>query len=172
MMQKDIAKFLKPLHGQWIGIGGNRHISAAEASQVKKITKSVIQAGLRIVTGGAGGVDKAVLEACLKCRIGKNHLKVFLPYTIQKQHEHYRKLEGLKVARSLFRILLTVEKNYSQAIIENHRRFTTYRKAADFRNQLMVKKISAAIVFKPERSIGSLRTLEYLRKKQIPFIVF
>lgn len=157
--------------GKWVAVGGNRWIDKDTAKKVGLIVRRLIKAKCKIVTGGAEGVDHEVLKACLKYKIPKKSLKVFLPYTIEEQFRHYRKLEGSAKAKELLLTLLKINELYKSAVVENRKKFKNYRKAADFRNSLIVKQASAAVIFKPKRSIGTLDALKKIKSKKVEYII-
>ncbi len=167
----SLSDFLGNVKGRWIAIGGNRWISKKTSREVGKVTRSIIRRGYHIVTGGAEGVDHAAMRACLGCQIRETRLKVFLPYTIKGQYEHYRKLEGARKAKGLLNTLEKIKRARADAIIENQRKFKNYRQAADFRNTLILRRASGCIVFNPGRSRGSLDALRKIRVKGKPYII-
>lgn len=167
----DWKVFIKRFKGKWLTIGGNRWINKRTAKKVQLVISKAIKAGCRIVTGGAEGVDHAAMSAYLKSKIPKNHLKIFLPYTIHRQYEHYRKLEGERKAGLLWQTLLKIAKIYPRAIVENKRRFKTYRAAADHRNSLIVKQAQAAVIFSPKGSRGTQDALQKIDTKKISYII-
>lgn len=168
----DLLEFLSQTRGKWIAIVGNRWIDQKTASKVESVTKTLIRRGFKIVTGGAEGADHSAMRACLKYKIPKGHLKVFLPYTIQKQYNHYRKLEGSKKAEQLLATLLEIKKHIPNAIVENHRHFSNYREAANSRNTLLLRQASGVIIFKPSGSKGTLDALKKIKSRKIPFLIF
>lgn len=169
---RELTKFSKELSGKWVAVGGNRWISPKTSKEVALVTKKLIDKKCKIVTGGAEGTDHIVMKSCLKYKPQKDSLKIFLPYTIQKQYEHYCRLEGARKAKSLLQTLSKIKKNYPNSIIENYKKFKNYRKAADFRNNLITKQANGAIMFKPVGSKGTLYTLNKIKTKGIPYIIF
>jgi predicted Rossmann fold nucleotide-binding protein DprA/Smf involved in DNA uptake len=123
MESLGVSNFLKQFKGRWLAISGNRWVTPAIAKKVEAVTKAAILAGCYLVTGGAEGVDHAVIRACLKYKLPKGRLKVFLPYTIHEQYVQYRKMEGAAKARLLQHTLLTIQRMYPRAVVENRRRF-------------------------------------------------
>ena len=172
MKAKDLSEFLNQLSGKWVAVGGNRWINFKTAKDVALVTKKLTSKKCKMVTGGAEGVDHVAIKSCLKYKIPKNSLKIFLPYTIQKQYKYYRKLEGTAKARLLLQTLLKINKHYPNSIIENNKKFKNFRKAADFRNTLIVKQSDGAVIFKPQHSVGTLDALDKIQKKGISYIIF
>ena len=172
MENKNLSKFLETISGKWIAIGGNRWIDSKTSKKINFIVKKLIKLKCKIVTGGAEGTDHVVMKSCLKCKIPKNNLKVFLPFTIEKQYQYESKLEGNKKIKILLNTLLKIKKYYPNSITENKHKFKNYRKAADFRNSLIVKRADGAIIFKPQNSIGTLDALNKIKKKEIPYVIF
>lgn len=164
--------FSRRFSGRWVAVGGNRWISRSESGKVERITKILISAGCRIVTGGAEGVDHAAMRACLGYGIPKSDFRVYLPYTIQRQYLHYRGLEKAENAKRLLQTLEEIKKGYPGAIIENTRGFADYRKAANFRNGLIIKRADAAIIFKPAGSRGTGDALRRIKGKKLESIIY
>ncbi len=136
------------------------------------IVKISIKNKCKIVTGGSEGVDHIVMRSCLEHKIQKNSLKIFLPYTIERQYKHYCKLEVYKKAKLLLNTLTQIKKMYPKSIIENKKQLKNYRRAANYRNTLIIKKADGAIFLKPEGSIGSLDAIKKIKTKEIPFLIF
>ncbi|MBI4054008.1 MAG: hypothetical protein HY397_01620 [Candidatus Doudnabacteria bacterium] len=169
---KKLRNFQEPLKGKWIAFGGNRWISAKTFQRTMLITRELIRKKCKIVTGGAEGVDHAIVQACLKYRILTGHLKMYLPYTIQKQYEHYRKLEGPRKAKKLTEALVAIKKMYPRSVIENHKKFVNYRIAANYRNSLIERSASAMIMVSPKGSRGSASVLRKAIRVKIPCLIF
>ncbi|MAG91496.1 hypothetical protein CMO83_02370 [Candidatus Woesearchaeota archaeon] len=168
----NLSTFSKEFSNKWVAIGGNRWINSKISNKISQVTKKLIDSKCKIVTGGADGTDHAAMVTCLKYKIPKNSFKVFLPFNIQKQYQYERKLGGRKKAEILAQTLYKIKKFYPNSIIENKRIFQNYRKAADFRNTLIVKLAKGAIIFSPSRSKGILDALKKIGEKGIPYIIF
>jgi len=84
-MNKNLSDFLCNVNGKWIAIGGNRWIKTSTENKVRKVTESLIKSKYCIVTGGAEGVDHTVMKTCFNFEVPETNLKIFLPYTIEKQ---------------------------------------------------------------------------------------
>ena len=168
----DLKEFLKLTRGKWIAVGGNRWIDSKTFKKVESLTRKVIENNSKIITGGAEGVDHATTKACIKYGIAKGHLKIFMPQTLKKQYQHYRRLEGEKKAKKLLEILSEVEEKYPGVIKENHKKFSNYRKACDYRNRVIGSMAEGALIFKPKGSKGTQDVVKAIKARKIPYLIF
>lgn len=172
MEYKDFDNFLETASEKWVAIGGNRWIDSKIADKIEYIVKELIKNKCKIVTGGAMGTDYTAIKSCLKYKISRNSLKIFMPLTIEEQHKYESKRVGQRKAKELLKTLSKIKKYYPKSIVENKKRFRNYREAAYFRNSLVVRQADAAIIFKLGNSIGTLDALNKIKRKKIPYIIF
>lgn len=83
MYNQSLNNFINRLSGKWVAVGGDRWIDSKTAGKVKVIVNKLINKKCKIITGGAEGVDHAVMRSCLEYKISRNSLKIFLPYTLK-----------------------------------------------------------------------------------------
>lgn len=164
--------FLKSLSGKWIAFGGNRWINERTFKRTQAITRELIKQKCKIVTGGAEGVDNAIAQASLKYKIPESDLRIYLPQTIERQYQRYKKLEGERKAKKLLVVLKEIQKLYPKSIIENKHEFKNYRLAANHRNSLIEAQARGMIMVKPQGSRGSSNALRKAIRDKVPFIVF
>jgi|SRR5680860_715771 len=170
---------------KWIGISGSwRKINQEIEGNVRKIVREIMMRGDGIVSGGALGVDSIALDEALKIDIMADRIKIFLPTTLKIYTAHYRKhaLIGTitsKQAENLVRQLTGLQKNNSEALIENQdgnftektKKEVYYQRNSDI---IVVSDELVAFRVKSEKSKGrgTLDAVRKARKKGIPVQLF
>lgn len=170
---------------KWIGIsGGWRKINQEIEYEVRKVVREIIERGDGIVSGGALNVDFIALDEALKHDSKAERIKIFLPTTLEKYSEHYRKHASLKTiteeqAENLIYQLTRLKQINPKALIENtDTNFTeeTKKKMYYERNSRIVEMSDELIAFhiKTEESEGkgTTDTIEKAHKRGIPVKVF
>ena len=77
---------------KWIGISGSwRKTNNEIEEKLRAIVRETFEAGNGIVSGGALGVDYIATDEALKRNPNADRIKIFLPTTLEKYSEHYRK---------------------------------------------------------------------------------
>ena len=170
---------------KWIAIsGGWRKTNQKIENDVRNIVREIMSRGDGIISGGALGVDFIVLDEALKHDPKAERIKVFLPTTLEKYSEHYRKHASLgtitsKEAEDLINQLMRLKEKNSQALIENpDADFTeeTKKKMYYERNFRVVGASDELIAFriKTETSegMGTADTIEKAKAKGVPVKIF
>lgn len=170
---------------KWIGIsGGWRKTNQEIECKVRQVVQETIQSGDGVVSGGALGVDYIALDEALKSDPKAKRIKIFLPTTLEKYSEHYRKHARLKTitqeqAENLVNQLTRLKQINPKALIENpDTNFTeeTKKKMYYERNSRIVEISDELVAFrvKTEASegLGTADTIEKARKRGIPVKVF
>jgi predicted Rossmann fold nucleotide-binding protein DprA/Smf involved in DNA uptake len=110
---------------KWIGIsGGWRKTNQKIENDVRGVVSEIMQRGDGIVSGGALNVDYIALDEALKHDKKAKRIKIFIPTTLEKYTEHYRKHALLsnitsEQAENLINQLTRLRRINSQALIEN-----------------------------------------------------
>ena len=170
---------------KWIGISGSwRKTNQKIEDKIRQIVQEIIQDGNGIVSGGALGVDYIALDEGLKLDTKAERIKIFLPTTLKKYSEHYRKHARLKTitqeqAENLIKQLTQLKQINPKALIENpETNFTEERKKKMYyeRNSKIVEMSDELIAFrvrmKESKGMGTADTIEKARKKNIEVKVF
>lgn len=166
---------------KWIGIsGGWRKTTAKIEKDVRNVVSEIMECGDGIVSGGALNVDFIALDEALKYDLNAERIKVFLPTTLEKYAEHYRKHAELKTitpgqAESLIGQLTRLKQINPKALIENPRAdFTEENKKDRYyeRNLNVVEASDELVAFriKTEASegMGTADTIEKAKARGIP----
>ncbi|TSD03402.1 MAG: hypothetical protein Athens071416_83 [Parcubacteria group bacterium Athens0714_16] len=170
---------------KWVGIsGGWRKTNQEIENKVRKVVREIIQRGDGIVSGGALGVDYIALDEAFRFDPKANKIKIFLPTTLEKYSEHYRKHARLgtitqEQAENLIKQLTQLKKINSEALVENFdTNFTEETKKTMYyeRNSKIVDFSDELIAFhiktKESKGAGTEDTIEKANKKRIPVKVF
>ena len=170
---------------KWIGIsGGWRKINQEIENKVRSTVRDIIQRGDGIVSGGALGVDYIALDEASKNDLKAERIKIFIPTTLEKYAEHYRKHARLgnitsEQAENLIAQLTQLKQINSQALIENpDTNFTEATKKTMYyeRNSKVADASDELVAFriktKASEGMGTADTAEKAKKKSIPVKVF
>ncbi len=171
---------------KWVGISGSwRKINTETEKKIRKIVREIImRGGDGIVSGGALGVDFIALDEALRHDLKAERIKIFLPTTLKKYAEHYRKHARWKnitseQAENLINQLTRLKEINPQALIENPDiNFTEETKKAMYyeRNSRIVDTSDKLVAFriKTEASegMGTADTIEKAQTKGIPVKLF
>ncbi|XOB42365.1 MAG: hypothetical protein ACKKMP_03330 [Candidatus Nealsonbacteria bacterium] len=170
---------------KWIGISGGWSKTNQEIEdKVRSTVREIIQQGDGIVSGGALGVDFIALDEALKNDLKAERIKIFIPTTLEKYAEHYRKHARLKTitskqAENLIGQLKRLKQINPQALIENpDTNFTEETKRTMYyeRDSRVVSASDELIAFhirtKASEGLGTTDTIEKARKKRIPVKLF
>lgn len=170
---------------KWIGIsGGWRKANQEIEHNVRQVVKEIMQRGDGIISGGALNVDFIALDEALKYSPRAERIKIFLPTTLEKYAEHYRKHACLKTitleqAKDLIDQLTKLKQINPKALIENPdtnfieetKKFMYYE-----RNSRVVDASDELIAFRikteTSKGMGTGDTIEKANKKGIPVKVF
>ncbi len=165
---------------KWIGIsGGWRKTTPKIERDVRKIVSEIMKCGDGIVSGGALNVDYIALDEALEYDTKAKRIKIYLPTTLEKYAEHYRKHAFLrnitsKQAESLVSQLTRLKQINPKALIENpDTDFTEENKKDKYykRNQKVVDVADELVAFhiktKDSYDLGTMDTVERARNKGI-----
>ena len=166
---------------KWIAIsGGWRKINKEIEDNVRKTVREIISQGNGLVSGGALSVDYIALDEALKFDAEAKKIKIFLPTTLEKYTEHYRKhaLWGditSEQTENLISQLTRLKQINPEALIENpDTNFTEENKKDRYykRNLKIVEASDELVAFhiKTEASegLGTADTIEKAKLKNIP----
>jgi len=164
---------------EWIAIsGGWRKVSPEIEIQIRQTVGEIVNSGKGLVSGGALGVDFISLDEALKKDLKAKKIKIFLPTTLEKYIQHYRKQADLgRISQVQAQILAKQLKHLKsinpQALIENPDiNFTeaTKKKMYYERNGRIVQAADKLITFHIEtpesKGLGTKDTIR--KKKGIP----
>lgn len=170
---------------KWIGISGSwRKTNDEIEEKIRTIVREIFEKGNGMVSGGALGVDYIATDEALKCNPEADKIKIFLPTTLEKYSEHYRKHAKLgtiteEQAEDLIGQLEKIKHKNSGALIENtDTNFTeeTKKKMYYERNSRAVEASDELIAFRiktrESKSLGTADTVEKAKKKGIPVKLF
>jgi len=170
---------------KWVGIsGGWRKINSEIEEKVRETVREIILRGDGIVSGGALNVDYIALDEALKHNPEADRIKIFLPTTLDKYAEHYRKHAKLsnitsQQAEGLINQLSHLKEVNRNALIENpDTDFTEENKKDRYyeRNLEVVKASDELVAFhvKSELSegLGTQDTINKAKEKGIPVNVY
>ncbi len=141
---------------KWVGIsGGWRQVNRKIENEVRETVKEIVQSGNGIVSGGALNVDYIALDEALKQDPKAERIKIFLPTTLEKYAEHYRKHAKLDTitseqAENLISQLSGLKQINPKALIENsNSNFTEETKKEMYyeRNSKIVEASNELVVF-------------------------
>ncbi|MFA5184492.1 MAG: hypothetical protein WC456_03100 [Patescibacteria group bacterium] len=166
---------------KWIGIsGGWRQINETIENDVRQTVAKIMERGDGIVSGGALNVDSAALDEALKHDALAQRIKIFLPTTLEKLSEHYRKHARLGTitaaqAENLIKQLSALRQINSSALIENPDiNFTEENKKAKYyeRNAKVVEASDELVAFcvrtQASEGLGTADTIRKAAAKGIP----
>jgi hypothetical protein len=170
---------------KWIGISGSwRKTNKEIESKLREIVRGIILCGDGIVSGGALGVDYIATDEALKHNPEADGIKIFLPTTLEKYAEHYRKHAKLgtitdEQAESLIRQLNEVKEKCSDSLIENaDTNFTEETKKEMYyaRNLKVVEASDELVAFRVKteasESMGTADTVGKAKERGIPVKLF
>lgn len=111
---------------KWVAISGSwrRGMTPGVAADVRAVVSDVLRRGDGIVSGGALGVDFVATDEAMRHDSGAARIKVFLPSSLARYAEHYRRRAEEDVitseqAESLIAQLEEVRRRNPSALIEN-----------------------------------------------------
>ncbi len=170
---------------KWIGIsGGWRKVTPEIEKAVCDTVRDIIKRGDGIVSGGALNVDYIALDEALSEDQKAEKIKIFLPTTLEKYAEHFRKHAQIgtitsKQAEDLIKQLTLLKQVNSNALIENpDADFTDKNKKEKYyaRNQRVVEASDELVAFhiKTDESegLGTADTIKKAEEKGIPVKIF
>lgn len=140
--------------------------------------------GNGIVSGGALGIDYLATDEAMKHDLAATRIKIFLPTTLEKYSEHYRKHAKLgditsDQAENLIKQLTDLKALNGHAVIENpDENFTEENKKERYyaRNQDTVNASDELVAFRVRtdvsQGLGTHDTIEKARQKGIPVQLF
>ena len=165
---------------KWIGIsGGWRKVNSEIENAVRDSVSEIMECGDGIVSGGALNVDFIALDEALKTDPEAKRIKIFLPTTLEKYAEHYRKHAMLgditsRQAEDLIEQLTNLKKVNPKALIENpDTNFTEENKKERYyeRNSKVVEASDELISFRirtnESEGLGTADTVEKAKQKGI-----
>jgi hypothetical protein len=170
---------------KWVGIsGGWRQVTPEIENEVRTNVREIIERGNGIVSGGALNIDYIALDEALRHDAKAKRIKIFLPTTLAKYSEHYRKHAALKTitseqAENLINQLKRLKKINFEALIENpDNNFTEETKKRMYyeRNSRVVDASDELVAFhiraEASRGEGTADTIGKAKKKGIPVKLF
>lgn len=170
---------------KWVGIsGGWRKINQEIENNVRIVVREIIEHGDGIISGGALNVDYIALDEALKHDFRAEKIKIFLPTTLEKYTEHYKKHANLgtitfKQADDLINQLIKLKELNSEALIENSdTNFTEETKKEMYydRNSKVIEASDELIAFhiktNASEGAGTMDTIEKAKIKNIPLKIF
>lgn len=166
---------------KWIGIsGGCRQISKKIENDVRRIVAEIMQCGDGIVSGGALNVDSISLDEAMSRDPLCKRIKIFLPTTLDKFIEYYRKQAELgdvaiDQAEVLINQLSELKKINPAALIENlDIEFTEENKLKRYYdlNSDIVAAVDGLVAFriktKDSEGLGTADAIKKAKAKGIP----
>lgn len=170
---------------KWIAIAGSWHkINSEIENKIRQTVAEIFEAGNGIISGGALNVDFIALDEAMKLNPGADRIKIFLPTTLDKYSEHYRKHAKLSniasaQAENLISQLEKLKQTNTGALIENPDiNFTEETKKKMYFERISKiieaadELIAFAIKTKPGEGLGTADTIEKARKKGIPVVEY
>jgi hypothetical protein len=170
---------------KWIGISGSwRKTNKEIEEKLREIVRDIILCGDGIVSGGALGVDYVATDEAFKHNPECDRIKIFLPTTIEKYAEHYRKHAKWgtitkEQAESLIEQLTKIKQTRSDSLAENpDTNFTEENKKEMYyaRNTKVVDVSDELVAFRVKteasESMGTADTAEKAKAKGIPVKIF
>ncbi len=163
---------------KWIAIAGTwKLINDQVESDVRSAVKELTVESNGIVTGGALGVDYIATDEILKVDPIATRIKIFLPCTLERYVEHYRKRaeEGVissTQAETLIEQLKKVHTAKPKAIIENTDTVVIDKVAYFNRITHIVDEADELYAFQVNKSEGTQDTINKAKKKGIPVKLF
>ncbi len=170
---------------KWIGISGSwRKTNNEIEEKIRAIVREIFETGNGMVSGGALGVDYIATDEALKLNPKADKIKIFIPTTLEKYSEHYRKHAKLgaitkKQAEDLIKQLKKIKSINPDALIENpDTNFTEETKKEMYyeRNSKIVEASDELVAFqiktKESEGLGTTDTIEKAKAKGIPIRLF
>lgn len=170
---------------KWIGISGSwRKTNKEIEEKLRNTVRDIMTGGNGIVSGGALGVDYLATEEAMKYDLTAERIKIFLPTTLKKYSEHYRKHAQLgditgEQAENLINQLTTLKNLNGKAVVENpDENFTEENKKERYyaRNQDTVDASDELVAFRVRtdvsQGLGTHDTVEKARQKGMPVRLF
>ncbi|MBI4085091.1 MAG: hypothetical protein HY432_01110 [Candidatus Liptonbacteria bacterium] len=170
---------------KWIAISGSwRKTNEEIENKIRNTVREIMARGDGIVSGGALGVDYITLDEALKLNPKAERIRIFLPTTLEKYAEHYKKHAQLgtitpEQAENLISQLTKLEQANPQAIIEEQNPdFTEENKKEKYygRNSKIINASDELIAFpvktEMSESLGTSDAVEKARVKGIPVQIF
>ena len=170
---------------KWIGIsGGWRKTNQKIENDVRKTISDIMKRGDGIVSGGALNVDFIALDEALKNNPKAERIKIFLPTTLEKYAEHYRKHAKLgtitlEQAENLISQLTRLKQTNPKALTESpDTNFTEENKKDKYyeRNSKIVEVSDELVAFhittENTEGLGTMDTANKAKTKGIPVKIF
>jgi len=170
---------------KWIGIsGGWRKTNLKIENDVRDAVSKIMKRGDGIISGGALNVDYIALDEALKINPTAERIKIFLPTTLEKYSEHYKRQAALgnitlEQAENLIQQLTKLKKLNPKSLAENpDTNFTDENKKDRYyqRNSKVVEASDELIAFhiKTDASegMGTADTIEKAKRKDIPIKLY
>ncbi len=170
---------------KWIAIAGSWHkINSEIEIKIRQTVAEIFEAGNGIVSGGALNVDLVALDEAMKLNPEADRIKIFLPTTLEKYSEHYRKHAKLgniasEQAEGLINQLTNLKCVNPEALVENpDTSFTEETKKAMYFDRISKiieaadELVAFAVKTKPGEGLGTADTIEKARKKGIPVVEY
>jgi uncharacterized phage-like protein YoqJ len=162
---------------KWFGISGSR-LSTNEhiEKDVREFVREVINRGDGIVTGGALGVDYFATDEVLKLNPEANHIKVYIPATLEAYSAHYRRRAQDKViteeeAETLIKQLNKLVQLNPTALLEDESGAPVDSASYAKRNGSVVAASDELAAFQVNDSSGTQNTIDQALAKGIPVIL-
>lgn len=159
---KSLREIKKLKTGQkyWFGISGSwRETSQGVEMDVRKTVGEIIRQGGGIITGGALNVDWFAIDEVLRIDARAEHIRVFLPTTLELYATHYRSRaeEGIITREQAEQLIYLLEKLKTAnplSLIE-HSEIKVINKVVDFQiNTEIINASDAVIGFHVNNSEG------------------
>jgi hypothetical protein len=166
---------------KWVAISGSwRKVNKEIEDKIRTEVREIILRGDGIVSGGALNVDFIALNEALKHDQKAERIKIFLPTTLEKYAEHYRKHAKLgsitdEQAEALIIQLTHLKEINPAALIEYpDTDFTEENKKAKYyeRNSKIVDASDELVAFRviteASQGEGTSDTIQKAKEKGIP----
>lgn len=166
---------------KWVGISGSwRKANTQVEEEVRSVVHDVMAAGNGIVSGGALGVDFFATDEALKEDPCAERIRIFLPTTLEKYADHYRKHAELgtityRQAESLIKQLTDLKDINPDSLVESpDTNFNDQTKERMYyeRNSRVVDASDELVAFrvktKTSHSMGTADAVQKAYRKGIP----
>lgn len=159
---------------KWIAISGSwRKVNKQVEDDVRKAVREIIERGDGIVTGGALNIDYFATDEAMKVDSTANHIKVFLPTSLETYAKHYRKRAGEGVvtkeqAEILISQLTGLKETNPTALIENPNNTEVNDKTYFERNAKVLEASDELIAFQVNGSPGTQDTINKAEQRGMP----
>ena len=185
-MQKEIQslnELFAELEGKsekstlWFGIAGTWMKTNEEIeSNVRESVREIYRHGGGIVSGGALSVDSFATDEALLLDPTAEHIKIFLPVTLERYAAHYRKRaeEGVITqdqAEALIQQLEEVKRRNPSAIMENTLNTSVDPTTYFERNSKVIEASDALLGFQVNESKGTQDTIDKARAQGKPVFI-